>query len=66
MEKIRSNRHELDRFLGPYPMESWQKWVSLTQHVTEEDLERIVPLSGIFFFFFFNVCAYLDKLCYIS
>lgn len=46
MERIHTNLRDLDRFLGPYPMESWQKWVSLTQHVSLEDLQRLMPLSG--------------------
>lgn len=33
----------MDRFLGPYPRENLKKWVSLTNHITKELLERIQP-----------------------
>lgn len=46
VERIRSNLREMDRFLGPYPLDLWQKWIALTQHVEERDLARVVPLSG--------------------
>lgn len=46
VERIRTNLRDLDRFLGPYPMDSWRKWVSLTQHVSSEDMERMIPLTG--------------------
>ncbi|XP_063855894.1 protein AAR2 homolog isoform X1 [Scylla paramamosain] len=46
VERIRSNLQQMDRFLGPYPLESWRKWISLTQHVEEAELKRMIPLSG--------------------
>lgn len=46
VERIRSNLREMDRFLGPYPLDSWRKWISLTQHVDERELQRMIPLSG--------------------
>lgn len=33
----------MDRFLGPYPYENFKKWVSLTNHITKDLLERIQP-----------------------
>ncbi|KAK8372622.1 hypothetical protein O3P69_016224, partial [Scylla paramamosain] len=46
VERIRSNLQQMDRFLGPYPHESWKKWISLTQHVEETELKWMIPLSG--------------------
>ena len=34
----------MDRFLGPYPYENFKKWVSLTNHVTKDLLERVQPV----------------------
>ncbi|KAK7068671.1 a1-alpha2 repression [Halocaridina rubra] len=44
--RLQSNLRQLDQYLGAYPAETWEKWVSLTQHITEKDLERMIPLSG--------------------
>ena len=33
----------MDRFLGPYPYENFKKWVSLTNHITKDVLERVQP-----------------------
>ena len=35
---------DLDSFLGPYPYEHFKKWVSLTNHVTKDLLERVQPV----------------------
>ncbi|KAK8372982.1 hypothetical protein O3P69_017748, partial [Scylla paramamosain] len=45
VERIRSNLQQMDRFHGPYPHESWKKWISLTQHVEETELKWMIPLS---------------------
>lgn len=34
----------MDTFLGPYPYEHFKKWVSLTNHITEDFLERVQPV----------------------
>ena len=34
----------MDTFLGPYPYEHFKKWVSLTNHITEDLLQRIQPV----------------------
>ena len=34
----------MDPFLGPYPYEHFKKWVSLTNHITENLLERVQPI----------------------
>nr|XP_045599708.1 protein AAR2 homolog [Procambarus clarkii]XP_045599709.1 protein AAR2 homolog [Procambarus clarkii]XP_045599710.1 protein AAR2 homolog [Procambarus clarkii]XP_045599712.1 protein AAR2 homolog [Procambarus clarkii] len=46
VENIRSNLRDLDRYLGAYPIESWEKWISLTQYIASEELERMIPKSG--------------------
>ncbi|XP_029211693.2 LOW QUALITY PROTEIN: protein AAR2 homolog [Acropora millepora] len=42
-EKYREGLQEMDRFLGPYPYENFKKWVSLTNHITKDLLERVQP-----------------------
>lgn len=37
---------DLDRYLGPYPHETFKKWVSLTNHISEALLERMQPSCG--------------------
>lgn len=34
----------MDSFLGPYPYEHFKKWVSLTNHVAKDLLERVQPV----------------------
>ena len=34
----------MDTFLGPYPYEHLKKWVSLTNHITENLLVRVQPV----------------------
>ena len=34
---------DMDSFLGPYPHEKLKKWVSLTNHITKDLLERVQP-----------------------
>lgn len=43
-EKYRQGLQEMDTFLGPYPYEHFKKWVSLTNHITEDFLERVQPV----------------------
>ncbi|XP_060580026.1 protein AAR2 homolog [Ruditapes philippinarum] len=45
-ERVMSNMKELDQYLGPYPYESYKKWVSLTNHITEDLLSRLQPECG--------------------
>ncbi|KAG0712365.1 Protein AAR2 [Chionoecetes opilio] len=46
VERIRANLRQMDQFLGPYPLDSWHKWIALTQHVDDRELQRMIPLSG--------------------
>lgn len=43
IDRYRQGLQDMDRFLGPYPHENLKKWVSLTNHITKELLERIQP-----------------------
>lgn len=45
-ERVTSNMKELDQYLGPYPYESYKKWVSLTNHVTDDLLTQLQPKCG--------------------
>lgn len=40
-----SGMKDLDRYLGVYPYNSYKKWVSLTNHITEVILDRLQPSS---------------------
>lgn len=53
VNRIRGTLQELDPFLGPYPYEVMRKWVSLTDHISEELATNLQPLSG-------RVCAFSD------
>jgi len=46
VERIRSNKMDLDKNLGHYPYDSWKKWISMTSHITEPVMKRLVPLSN--------------------
>lgn len=34
VEAMKNNITELDRYLGPYPFEIWDKWKALSKHIT--------------------------------
>jgi A1 cistron-splicing factor AAR2 len=43
--RIRENIQHLDRFLAPYNYEELRKWVSLTNYLNENTIERLSPLG---------------------
>lgn len=43
MFAFQSNLKELDRFLGPFPYDSWKKWVSLTNKISKTTISRLEP-----------------------
>ncbi|XP_056011671.1 protein AAR2 homolog isoform X2 [Ostrea edulis] len=45
IQRIKDNLKELDRFLGPYPYDRYRKWVSLSNFITPELLDKLQPLS---------------------
>ena len=57
---VRSNKQELDRYLGVFPYDTWKKWYALTTHVTEEVIKRVEPMSKIILFF---KCWNLSSCC---
>lgn len=44
---IRENIKHLDKYLAPYNYEELRKWVSLTNYLNENTLERLSPLGGM-------------------
>ncbi|KAM4563631.1 protein AAR2 homolog [Odontesthes bonariensis] len=53
VNRIRATLRELDPYLGPYPYEVMRKWVSLTDHLSEELAINLQPLTG-------RICAFCD------
>ncbi|XP_061188953.1 protein AAR2 homolog [Saccostrea echinata] len=45
VQRIQDNLKELDRFLGPYPYDKFKKWVSLSNFITPELVDKLQPLS---------------------
>lgn len=45
--KLKMSLKELDRSLGPYPYEVWDKWKSLTDQITESLAGKFLPDSGV-------------------
>lgn len=44
--RVRSNLLNLDRFLGPYPFDIWKKWQSMTNKISAQLVERLMPECG--------------------
>ena len=44
--RIRANLRDLDGGLGPYPYDSWKKWISLTNKISSQTISRLEPKSG--------------------
>ncbi|XP_050308401.1 protein AAR2 homolog [Anthonomus grandis grandis] len=44
---LKENILALDKFLGPYPFDIWEKWKALTQDITEILVQKIMPLNGV-------------------
>lgn len=47
IERFKANLFELDKFLGPYPFDTWPQWKKLSNHTSESLLERLNPESGL-------------------
>ncbi len=39
-ERMKFNLRDLDPHLGPYPYESWKKWISLTNRISDATISR--------------------------
>lgn len=46
LQRFCDNKEELDKNLGPYPYESYKKWVSLSNHITPGVMNRLQPVTG--------------------
>jgi A1 cistron-splicing factor AAR2 len=49
--RIKANKYDLDRFLGPYPYEQYKKWVSLSDRLTIGFVDRLMPDAGSYLCF---------------
>ncbi|XP_071958395.1 protein AAR2 homolog [Antedon mediterranea] len=47
VERIKMDLRNLDKNLAPYPYKSLKKWVSLTNYVSEDVVNRLKPESGV-------------------
>ena len=57
VQRLKDNLKELDCFLGPFPYESWKKWISLTGHISgkvsmavTKSAEKLRKSTKLFFF----------------
>ncbi|KAK9879072.1 hypothetical protein WA026_003886 [Henosepilachna vigintioctopunctata] len=46
INKFKQNIKQLDNFLGPYPYDIYEKWITLTENITENLVNHLIPLSG--------------------
>lgn len=44
--RYRENLKEMDRFLGPYPYEIWERWKNLSSQISQNVLDKMMPLCG--------------------
>lgn len=47
LQRIRANIYDVDRFLGPYPYEIWDKWKMLSEKITEPLAKKLIPDTGV-------------------
>lgn len=59
VQRIQENLKDLDRFLGPYPYEGYKKWVSLSNFITPELLDKLQPQSK-------RICSVTDLVSEVS
>ncbi|XP_075230621.1 protein AAR2 homolog [Lycorma delicatula] len=44
--RLKSNLLELDRYLGTYPFDVWNKWKKLTDKINENLVKKLIPECG--------------------
>jgi len=44
-ERVVADLRNIEHRLGPYPFESWKKWISLSNHISGATLVRLEPLN---------------------
>ncbi|UJR22165.1 hypothetical protein I4U23_025229 [Adineta vaga] len=45
-ENRRSQRYELDRLLGSYPLDTYRQWLSVSNHLNYDFLQKLLPSNG--------------------
>jgi A1 cistron-splicing factor AAR2 len=45
--RIRSNKYDIDRFLGAYPYDQYKKWISLSSRLTVYVVDELMPDTGM-------------------
>ncbi|KAK0087529.1 hypothetical protein PV325_000779 [Microctonus aethiopoides] len=46
VNRFKCNLKNLDKFLGPYPYDTWKEWQKLTSKIDDELIKRCQPLCG--------------------
>ncbi|KAK6644390.1 hypothetical protein RUM43_000657 [Polyplax serrata] len=46
VEVLKDNLKEMDKFLGPYSYEVWERWKHLTNHISQEVIHKMTPICG--------------------
>lgn len=47
ISRLKADLLNLDKYLGPYPFDTYKKWMNLTDRITDNHLSRLVPASGL-------------------
>ena len=53
-ERVRADMKNIDKCLGVYPYQSWRKWISLSDQISEATLSRLEPTNNK------NICSVSD------
>lgn len=59
VQRIEDNLKDLNKFLGPYPYEGYKKWVSLSNFITPELLNKLQPFNK-------RICSVTDFVSEVS
>ena len=46
IERLKDNLKSMDRHLGPYPYEILNRWKNLSNYITDDILNKMIPLNG--------------------
>lgn len=46
-DMLKGNLRDMDKFLGVYPYDAWDKWKSLSNKISEDLVCKLLPLSGV-------------------
>ena len=53
-DRIKADMKNIDKCLGVFPYQSWKKWISLSDHISEATLARLEPTNNK------NICSVAD------